>query len=74
MLAGLVLKIWYTFEARRPFANAEAAPLFPLGHSDLTVGLVTLRILIGCGGSGTDACERTRPLAPGRRSVRSPPI
>ena len=74
MLVGLVLKMWYTFEAWRPFADMEAAPLFPLGHSDLTVGLVTLRILIGCGDSRTDACEWTRPLAPRRRSVRSPPI
>ena len=31
MLAGLVLKMWYTFEARRPIADAEAAPLFPHG-------------------------------------------
>ena len=29
MLTGLVLKMWYTFEAWRPFADMEAAPLFP---------------------------------------------
>ena len=59
MLAVLVLKMWYTFKARRPFADAESAPCSPLGRSGLTIGLMTWRILIGCGGSGTDACERT---------------
>ena len=28
MLVGLVLKMWYTFEAWRPFADMKAVPLF----------------------------------------------
>jgi hypothetical protein len=44
----------------------EAPFLFPLGHLNSIVGLVTWYVLIGYTGSGTDACGQTRPLRLGK--------